>query len=57
MGLSTMRERAQRFGGEVRIDSAPGQGTTVRVRMRQEKEGDSPVLEKQPERVEGEARG
>jgi signal transduction histidine kinase len=39
MGLSTMRERAQRFGGSVTIDSLPGQGTTVRVRLAMQEEG------------------
>jgi signal transduction histidine kinase len=29
MGLTSMQERAENFGGEVRIQSAPGQGTTV----------------------------
>ena len=32
-GLSTMRERAQTIGGELRIDSVPGQGTTVRLEV------------------------
>jgi signal transduction histidine kinase len=31
LGLRTMRERAERLGGTLVIDSAPGQGTTVRV--------------------------
>jgi signal transduction histidine kinase len=29
-GLRNIAERAERLGGEVRIDSAPGQGTTLR---------------------------
>lgn len=32
-GLSIMRERASHFGGTVEIDSAPGKGTEVRVRL------------------------
>ncbi|WP_240344052.1 sensor histidine kinase [Paenibacillus sp. SYP-B3998] len=32
-GLSTMRERAQKLGGEVEIDSKLGTGTRVRVRI------------------------
>ncbi|MBD0380140.1 HAMP domain-containing sensor histidine kinase [Paenibacillus sedimenti] len=32
-GLSTMRERAQKLGGEVEIDSKPGAGTRVRVKI------------------------
>jgi signal transduction histidine kinase len=28
-----MRERAGHFGGTLQIDSAPGQGTRVRLRM------------------------
>lgn len=31
MGLSTMHERAQRFGGDVIITTAPGEGTTMRA--------------------------
>ncbi|HEY6843602.1 MAG TPA: GAF domain-containing sensor histidine kinase [Thermoanaerobaculia bacterium] len=30
-GLSTMHERAQTIGGQLKIDSVPGQGTTVRL--------------------------
>ena len=33
LGLKTMRERAEKFGGRFEIDSAPGQGTTVQVSM------------------------
>lgn len=32
-GLMGMRERALQFGGESRIDSKPGSGTTVRIRI------------------------
>ena len=32
-GLMGMRERALQFGGESRIDSRPGSGTTVRIRI------------------------
>jgi signal transduction histidine kinase len=32
-GLATMRERAQAIGGELEIDSAPGRGTQVRLRV------------------------
>lgn len=32
-GLMGMRERALQFGGESRIDSRPGEGTTVRIRI------------------------
>ncbi len=32
-GLTMMRERARVAGGSIRVDSAPGAGTTVRVRM------------------------
>lgn len=32
-GLSTMRERAAQLGGDVRVTSAPGQGTRVLVRL------------------------
>ncbi len=32
-GLMGMRERALQFGGESRIDSQPGAGTTVRIRI------------------------
>ncbi len=33
LGLSTMRERARAIGGALRIDSAPGAGTTVRLEV------------------------
>ncbi len=33
LGLVSMRERADSVGGRVRIDSAPGQGTTVRLEV------------------------
>jgi signal transduction histidine kinase len=33
LGLPSMRERAERCGGTVAIDSAPGAGTQVRVRV------------------------
>jgi signal transduction histidine kinase len=32
-GLMGMRERAIQFGGEFRIDSQPGAGTTVLIRI------------------------
>jgi signal transduction histidine kinase len=32
-GLSTMRERAEAIGGSLTIDSAPGRGTRVIVRI------------------------
>ncbi|HEV8559189.1 MAG TPA: ATP-binding protein [Actinophytocola sp.] len=33
MGLSLMRERAAELGGEFRVDSTPGRGTTVHIRL------------------------
>jgi PAS domain S-box-containing protein len=33
LGLPGMRERVQRIGGQLRIESAPGQGTTVSVEV------------------------
>jgi signal transduction histidine kinase len=33
IGLHTMRERVEKMGGELHIESAPGQGTHVRVRL------------------------
>jgi signal transduction histidine kinase len=38
IGLIGMRERATLLGGEFTMESAPGSGTTVRVRIPQEKE-------------------
>jgi signal transduction histidine kinase len=32
-GLPGMRERAERLGGALQVESAPGQGTTVRVEV------------------------
>lgn len=32
-GLRNLRERAQALGGELEVESAPGQGTTIRVRL------------------------
>ena len=31
MGLAIMRERAEQLGGELTIDSTPGQGTKLKV--------------------------
>ena len=33
LGLPGMRERVQRLGGRLRIDSAPGQGTRITVEV------------------------
>lgn len=33
MGLSNMRERAEQLGGDLTIESSPGQGTRVRMEM------------------------
>lgn len=33
MGLLTMRERAEKLGGRLSVESAPGAGTTVKVRL------------------------
>jgi signal transduction histidine kinase len=33
LGLTSMEERADRLGGRLRIDSAPGSGTTVRLEV------------------------
>jgi signal transduction histidine kinase len=33
LGLTSMEERAQRLGGQLRIDSAHGEGTTVRLEL------------------------
>jgi signal transduction histidine kinase len=32
-GISTMRERAESIGGTLTVESAPGNGTTVRLRF------------------------
>ena len=34
LGLASMRERAQALGARLVIESAPGKGTVVRLRMR-----------------------
>jgi signal transduction histidine kinase len=33
LGLQTMRERAEKLGGQFELVSAPGQGTTIRVKI------------------------
>jgi signal transduction histidine kinase len=33
MGLQTMSQRARRIGGRLEVESTPGEGTTVRVRV------------------------
>lgn len=38
-GLAVMQERAQRFGGRLRLESHPGQGTTVEVAIPYEQHG------------------
>lgn len=38
MGLIAMRERATLLGGELTIESTPGNGTTIRVKIPQERE-------------------
>lgn len=32
-GMFSMQERAEALGGEVRVESEPGKGTKVRVRL------------------------
>jgi len=44
MGLIAMRERAALLGGELTIESTPGNGTTIRVKILQERE--QPCLSK-----------
>jgi len=36
MGLIGMSERASMLGGEFTVESTPGQGTTVRVKLQKE---------------------
>jgi len=33
LGMHSMRERAEQLGGQFYVTSAPGQGTTIRVRI------------------------
>jgi signal transduction histidine kinase len=33
LGLTSMEERARELGGRLTIDSHPGEGTTVRLRL------------------------
>jgi signal transduction histidine kinase len=33
LGLASMRERAEQLGGQLQVQSAPGKGTTVRIRL------------------------
>ena len=33
VGLRSMRERAESIGGTLRVDSEPGEGTTVEMRV------------------------
>ena len=33
LGITSMEERAERLGGRLEIDSAPGRGTTVALRV------------------------
>jgi len=35
LGLKSMRERAERLGGTLEIESTPGEGTRIRVRISQ----------------------
>jgi signal transduction histidine kinase len=43
MGLHTMRERVEKMGGVLYIESAPGQGTRMRVRLPLLTEGQQPA--------------
>jgi signal transduction histidine kinase len=54
-GLNMMRERAQVAGGSFQVDSAPGEGTTVRVRFPTEwiqKDAPAPAPEQDDRRIE-----
>lgn len=44
LGLTTMRQRAERLGARWEIESAPGRGTTVRVRLAAGPPGSPPPL-------------
>jgi two-component system sensor histidine kinase DegS len=43
-GLINMRERARKIGGEVTIDSAPGQGTRITLTVRRKPDLTVPIL-------------
>jgi signal transduction histidine kinase len=49
LGLPGMRERAERIGADLRIESAPGQGTRVTVRVPTSSAGSPPVPPSFPE--------
>lgn len=51
IGLSIMQERARRLGGELRVESEPGEGTRVELRFRP-----GSRLRDVPERAPGSAR-
>ncbi len=51
-GLRSLKEQVNRLGGQLTIDSAPGQGTTVRVMLPYDLNGEHPDAPREPEDVQ-----
>jgi PAS domain S-box-containing protein len=56
MGIKGMRERARLLGGDLKIESEPGEGTEVRFELALEKEREKAEKEQQEEEEEEEMR-
>jgi signal transduction histidine kinase len=54
-GLGTMRERVERLGGTLSIESAPGEGTTLAVELPSAMDDDEPTRQTPDNRGPGTA--
>jgi signal transduction histidine kinase len=48
LGLAISRQLVEGWGGSIAVDSAPGRGTTVEIRLREATRSRSPVPSRSP---------